>query len=178
MYFIGIVPPDDYLNRVQEFQRKWIQPLGVEPHITLKAQGGLTDDLNWLKNIETICKNFKPFQISLGKPTYFGENILYLSVHSDQIRNLHELIVKSVKPTPEQIKQYFELDQYVPHLTLGKESYGSNISSGISKAQLTEMEEIASTALCPYPTFDVNFVRVYELKDQRYVPLTDLPLGK
>ncbi|MHC8521039.1 hypothetical protein ACPJHQ_06580 [Rossellomorea sp. H39__3] len=38
-YFIGIVPPEEYLERVQQFQNRWMGNVGVEPHITLKAQG-------------------------------------------------------------------------------------------------------------------------------------------
>ena len=41
-YFIGIAPPAEYLERVEHFQRKWMNFLFVEPHVTLKAQGGLT----------------------------------------------------------------------------------------------------------------------------------------
>ncbi|WP_371932625.1 hypothetical protein [Bacillus carboniphilus] len=40
-YFIGIVPPEEYLERVELFQNKWIKQSDVEPHITLKAQGGI-----------------------------------------------------------------------------------------------------------------------------------------
>jgi hypothetical protein len=43
-YFIGIVPPEEYMKRIECFQRRWMNYLGVEPHITLKAQGGLTSD--------------------------------------------------------------------------------------------------------------------------------------
>ena len=73
MYFIGIVPPNDYLVRIEEFQSRWIKQSGVEPHITLKAQGGLTPDKKWIDQIKKVCKDFKPFQLSLGAPKYFGE---------------------------------------------------------------------------------------------------------
>jgi hypothetical protein len=63
-YFIGIVPPEEYLKRIENFQRKGINNLGVEPHITLKAQGGLTPDKKWIDKLK-VCKNFKLFQISL-----------------------------------------------------------------------------------------------------------------
>ena len=67
-YFIGIVPPKEYLKRIELFQTKWMNHLGVEPHITLKAQGGLTPDRKWIDAVEKVCDQFKPFQISLGKP--------------------------------------------------------------------------------------------------------------
>jgi 2'-5' RNA ligase len=53
-YFIGIVPPKEYLDRIEQFQRKWIKHLGVEPHITLKAQGGLTLDKTWINKVKKV----------------------------------------------------------------------------------------------------------------------------
>jgi 2'-5' RNA ligase len=74
-YFIGIVPPEEYLKRIERFQRRWMNYLGVAPHITLKAQGGLTPDKTWIAKVKKVCENFKPFQVSLGKPMYFGDSI-------------------------------------------------------------------------------------------------------
>ncbi|MCM3575310.1 2'-5' RNA ligase family protein [Mesobacillus subterraneus] len=179
-YFIGIVPPEDYLSKIVKFQSKWISQLGVEPHITLKAQGGLTPDKEWINNVQRVCENFKPFQVSLGKPMYFGDNILYLSVNSNKLHQLHKKIVLEVSPSEELIKQYFELDAFVPHLTLGKEQHGGNISTGLSKTELKEMESLADIELSPYPEFEVNFIRVYQLNNekQRYEKYFDITLGK
>lgn len=172
-YFIGITPPHDYLTKVEHFQRKWINFLGVEPHITLKAQGGLTSDKKWIEKVENVCKRIQPFMLTLSKPHYFGANILYLSVTCDQLFPLHEAIVKAISPPEELIKHYFELDDYVGHLTLGKEQYG------ISKSALKDMELLAEKELSPYPTFKVKSIRIYELKlnSKRYEPYVDLPLG-
>ncbi|MBN8191814.1 hypothetical protein JI667_06580 [Bacillus sp. NTK074B] len=45
-YFIGINPPEEYKSRISAFRNKWknnfIDDI-VEPHITLKAQGGLKE---------------------------------------------------------------------------------------------------------------------------------------
>jgi 2'-5' RNA ligase len=41
-YFIGVVPPDDYKNKLITFQKQWSNNLlvdVVEPHITLKISG-------------------------------------------------------------------------------------------------------------------------------------------
>jgi hypothetical protein len=35
--------------------------------------------------------------------------------------------VQEISPSEDLIKQYFELDDFVPHLTLGKEQDGGNI---------------------------------------------------
>ncbi|MBT2641930.1 2'-5' RNA ligase family protein [Bacillus sp. ISL-41] len=178
-YFIGIVPPEEYLTRVVQLQSKWISQLGVEPHITLKAQGGLTPDKKWINKVKRVCENFKPFQVSLGKPSYFGDNILYLSVNSNKLHQLHQKIVQEISPSGELIKQYFELDAFVPHLTLGKEQYGGNISPGLSTKELQEMERAAGIELSPYPEFEVDFIRVYQLNNekQRYEKYLDVTLG-
>jgi 2'-5' RNA ligase len=177
-YFIGIVPPEEFLERVEEFQRKWISQSGVEPHITLKAQGGLSPDKKWMDIVKSVCDNVRPFQVTLGKPKYFGGNILYLSVESSELHILHQKIVKEISPSDELIKKYFELDDFVPHLTLGKETYGGNISTPLSKEGLKEMEIAAGKELSPYPIFRVDFIRVYELNHEkrRYETLLDIPL--
>ncbi len=172
-YFIGIVPPTEYLERVEHFQRKWMNFLIVEPHVTLKAQSGLTPDKKWIKKVENVCKKGMPFELSLAKPEYFGDNILYLSVKSDQLYALHEALVCEIGPSEDLIKQYFELDDFVPHLTLAKEQFG------LSKQELKDMALGADKDLTPYPTFIVESIRVYELNTEtkRYEPYLDLPLG-
>lgn len=178
-YFIGIVPPKEYLERIEHFQSKWINHLGVEAHITLKAQGGLTPDEKWIDKVQKVCEKFKPFQVSLEKPKYFGDNILYLSVNSNNLHKLHQKIVQAISPSEDLLKQYFELDAFVPHLTLGKEQYGGNISTGLSKKELKEMERLADRELTPYPDFEVNFIRIYELniEKQRYEKYLDISLS-
>jgi 2'-5' RNA ligase len=179
-YFIGIVPPKEYLERIEQFQRRWINHQGVEPHITLKAQGGLTPDKKWIDKVQNICNNFNTFHISLDKPKYFGDNILYLTVHSKDLYELHQKIVQEISPSENLIKQYFELDAFIPHLTLGKGQYGGNISTGLSKNELTLMEDLADKELTPFPVFEVDFIRIYELdtEKKRYEKYLDIPLNK
>lgn len=178
-YFIGIVPPTTYLKKIEDFQRRWMNKIRVEPHITLKAQGGLTPDKAWITKIQKVCANFSPFQVSIGQPKYFGDSILYLSVNSAKLYDLHRKIVQAIAPAEDVIKQYFELDAYVPHLTLGKEQYGGNISTELSKIKVMEMEQLASVELTPFPTFEVNFIRVYVLNSdkQQYKKVVDIPLS-
>ncbi len=54
-YFIGIVPMAEYKSKVSAFRSRWGNNNTdevVEPHITLKAQGGLTKDLKWLSKVK------------------------------------------------------------------------------------------------------------------------------
>jgi 2'-5' RNA ligase len=57
-YFLGIVPPDEYKEQVADFQNRWPgNRIGevAEPHITVKAQGGLHRDLVWIDQIKNAC---------------------------------------------------------------------------------------------------------------------------
>jgi 2'-5' RNA ligase len=169
-YFIGIVPPKEYLERIEQFQGKWFYRLGVEPHITIKAQGGLTPDKNWIENVQNVCSHYSSFQLTLNEPQYLGENILYLSVQSDEIHRLHQMLVQKIAPSDDLIKQYFELNDFVPHLTLGHLP---------SQSELKHMETCAKTELIPYPTFDVTFIRIYQsnYEKQIYEKYLDIELA-
>ncbi|MGP4068482.1 2'-5' RNA ligase family protein [Halobacillus sp. B29] len=172
-YFIGIVPPKSYMERVEHFRKQWMTYSIVEPHITLKAQGGLSPDKNWIERVREVCENVRTFSIQVAEPAYFGDHVLYLSVHSEDLVRLHEYIVHEISPSDEQVRKYFELDEFVPHLTLGKESFG------LSKRQLFEMENTASRELSPFPQFEVEFIRIYERKTglDRYEPFEDIYLN-
>jgi 2'-5' RNA ligase len=67
-YFIGIVPPEDYKNKLITFQKQWSNNSlvdVVEPHITLKAQGGLTLDKNWINDVKAVCDRCSSFEVTL-----------------------------------------------------------------------------------------------------------------
>ena len=172
-FFIGIVPPEEDQFKLIHFQHKWkhnrITDV-VEPHITLKAQGGITSDELWIRKVQDVCRNFPSFPITLGKPMFFGEDILYLSATSNELVELHKLIVQTIAPSNELIKRYFELDDFVVHLTLGKTHYG------LTCQELREMEEMAKSELS-IPPFEVYFVRVYqEVEPNTYRKYLDIPL--
>ncbi|WP_405460067.1 2'-5' RNA ligase family protein [Paenibacillus sp. HJGM_3] len=175
-YFIGIVPPRDYREKIISFQRNWKSNgvvNAVEPHITLKAQGGLTPDLRWLDDLENLCKDFSPFRITLTEPRFFGDYVVYLSMKSQELYQLHKKIVQLINPPKELIKKYFELEDFVPHLTLGKTYFG------MSPEELKEMAREAQRFLMPYPTFFVEQIRVYqEMEPFIYVPYLDISLKK
>ncbi|MBU9674480.1 2'-5' RNA ligase family protein [Planococcus sp. CP5-4] len=173
-YFIGISPPADYTNQVSQFRKQWpdnrIDEI-VEPHITLKAQGGLTPDESWLENVRKACEKTNRFRATIGGTAFFGEEILYLQVESQGLKKLHERLVELIEPTDEMIAQYFELDQFIPHLTLAKTSYG------LSAQQLKEMAQLASEALDSC-WFEVDSIRVYQENGTGvYRKYIDIPVG-
>ncbi|TGB04863.1 2'-5' RNA ligase family protein [Halobacillus salinus] len=172
-YFIGIVPPENIFNDIDRFRKKWLTQINSEPHITLKAQGGLTSDKKWIEQVKSVCRNFDPFPLTLEEPSYFSDNILYLSVQSSSLHDLHEKLVHAISPPANSIKQYFELNDFVPHLTLGKKQFG------LTKRELQHMEESARKELTPFDSFDVTYIRIYERfpSDPVYKKLVDVPLG-
>jgi 2'-5' RNA ligase len=112
--------------------------------------------------------------MNLDKPMYFGDFILYLSVNSSNLLDLHQKVVREISPSDDLIKKYFELDDFVPHLTLGK------LQNGLTIQELRDMEKLAENELTPYPNFEVNFIRIYELsiEKQRYEKYLDIFLVK
>lgn len=166
--FLGIVPPEPYMGKLRAFKKD----SHSEPHITLKAP------LDWMEieqkwdAVKKVCESFPRFSVALGKPDFFGHHVLYLSVRSGEIHRLHRQLVE-VLPTPSHLKgRYFELENYVPHLTLAQTSYG------FSWEDLQQVERESEERLTPYPTFEASFVRIYrkDKKGDPYEPYMDVPL--
>ncbi|MBD8836951.1 2'-5' RNA ligase family protein [Paenibacillus sp. FSL K6-4396] len=174
-YFIGIRVPDDYKEKVVTFRDRWSRNRlndVVEPHITVKAQSGLTVDLQWLENVRQACSLIQSFQLSLSEPGSFGSAVTFLSVSTSNVIDLHRRLVNVFSLSQELLDQYFEMDKYHPHLTLGQTYWGLN------ETEIDEMKLLAMNELAPYPTFNVNFVRVYkEVEPNKYVPFVDIQLG-
>ncbi|KQX51234.1 MULTISPECIES: 2'-5' RNA ligase family protein [unclassified Paenibacillus] len=171
-YFIGIVPPDEYKEQIAAFRNRWVSNRlkdVVEPHITVKAQGGLTEDTRWLDNVREICTSIKSFRLSMSGPATFGSAVIFLGVESEEIYVLHKLLVDKVSPSPELIDRYFELGRFHPHLTLGQTYWGMN------ENEIAEMKLAAIHDLAPFPTFQVNYVRIYkEIEQNKYEPFEDI----
>lgn len=92
---------------------------------------------------------------------------------SQELCQLHNKIVQLINPSNELIKKYFELEDFVPHLTLGKTYFG------MSSEELKEMAREAQKFLTPYPTFNVEQIRVYqEIEPLKYVPYKDIALNQ
>ena len=176
-YFIGIVPPEKELSKLKEFRNQWpanrIDEM-VEPHITLKAQGGLVEDESWLDGVKQAAAEFPAFQIQLGEPRFFGEDILYLSMDSPELEQLHQVMAETVGITPEHIDQYFEKDQFLAHMTLAKTAHG------LSREELHEMAAAATLELGANPAFGVESIRVYRkaASQDGYSKYLDIPLMK
>ena len=160
-FFIGITPPETISKKIISFQKSFLNndvPNLVEPHITVKSTGGLTEDKLWLPKIESAIKSFSEFQISFEEVGNFDENIIFLKpAFSQELINLHKTLFDAAGPYyKDPTKKYFENDQYHPHLTLGA------IKWGLTKKDIVEMVKRAELELKNLPAFKVNSIRIYQ----------------
>ena len=175
-FFIGIVPPSPTLEKIADFQKSSSSnrvPFWTEPHITVKAQSGFTDNKKWLEKVEPAVKNFGSIDIALDGLDTFDQGVLFLKVKSEKISALHDILLETIDPSLEDRKKYFELESYNPHLTLG------GIDFGMSKKELDTMQVKAEKILLPVlQDFSADFIRIYmqEKPGAPYKKLIDIIL--
>ena len=170
-HFIGISLPRNYAFQVIEFQRKWVKnalPNVVEPHITVKSQAGLGEDLKWIQEVTEICGTFSTFELSLTGINTFGDSVVFLGVESSKIHQLHRRLVNAISPDLHESEKYFELDRYVPHLSLGTTEFGMN------EVEIRDMRESALNTFTEPYTFTVSHLSIYESRHGSYKPIDKL----
>ena len=175
-FFIGIVPPLTTKERIFEFQKSFPSnkvPYFHEPHITLKAPTGLTEDKMWLAKLIVLIGNYKRFQITLDGFDNFDDRAFFLKLaFSQELMDLHMKLVDLLSPDFV-VNQFYEGPLYHPHLTLGETTWGC-----MNKEDLYLMRKRAEFELYKIPPFQVDFVRVFQKdKDgEPYRKFVDIPL--
>ncbi|WP_414050232.1 2'-5' RNA ligase family protein [Macrococcus animalis] len=168
-YFIGIIPPLHIYDEVIKVQKKYIKKLGVEPHITLKAQSCLTDDEQWIITVENIVRSTPKFNVKLSGTAYFGDIVLYLSIDSEEHNHLHKNIVRELYVPKDEKQKYFEDENYVGHITIGKTTYPSGLSSNqLSVDDLRNMEKEINSNI-KIKSFKVDSVWIYKKEENEYM---------
>ena len=174
-FFIDLVPPVQFSEKVTVFQKRHKEnklPAIVEPHITLKMQDKLTEDLEWLPSVRETIASFYPFKVRISGPDTFGKSVLYLRIESEMILQLHKALVKLFNPSKEEIKENFELDYFTPHLTL------AIVDETLTEELLDQLRLEAEDKFTESFEFNAMFVRVSrENPDGSYSPYEDIPLG-
>jgi 2'-5' RNA ligase len=115
-HFIAVIPP----SHISDTLRQVGSHTMVGPHITVKAQPGLNteDKPDWMGRLRQSLVHFGEVKVRLGSLASFGDTVAYLQVDSPRIHGLHKLLLRSIDPPPEDAARYFELDGWIPHLTL------------------------------------------------------------
>ncbi|MCX6754890.1 MAG: GrpB family protein [Candidatus Nomurabacteria bacterium] len=119
----------------------------AEPHITIKAPGGLLPNELWIANFEEIIKNYKSFRLSFKNIGVFNNSVLYLESDSKILIDMHNKLINKLNCSPELKSRYFEGSQYIPHTTLIQFKKGfysdiikKDIESELLKIKNTKME--------------------------------------
>jgi 2'-5' RNA ligase len=116
-YYIAAEPPKRHLQRIAAAMRQLGNPLPT-PHITVTAPSGLAPSLAWLDDVSNLVAHHLQFNIVLGEVDTFKGRVLYLSVQSPGLAQLHEDIGEILAPSQELTTRLPENRPYVPHLTL------------------------------------------------------------
>ncbi|WP_323703330.1 2'-5' RNA ligase family protein [Mammaliicoccus sp. Dog046] len=176
MYFLGIVPPERIYKIIIDVQQKYMEKIGVEPHITLKAQSCLTNNHTWFPKVEKVIKTTEQFLVKPKGLEFFGEEVLYVSLESQELKTLHNQLINVLEVPKQYREQYFEGELFVPHITIGKVDYFNDISSGMNYQTLLKIKNELLEKIAFEP-FLVEQVVIYEYRDDKYIPYQSIDLN-
>ncbi|MGG3280027.1 2'-5' RNA ligase family protein [Paenibacillus solani] len=154
-YTFAIVPSFDICEKIIAVREKYQYVSSSEPHITVKASCGISDDMKWLPACQSIISSFGNFQITVGLPNYFGnKDVLYLEIISEELIELHKGLVSVFDADEEQIKKCFELQYYKPHITIARKSR-------LSESAIEEIRKAISPYFRSEHVFSVSSVGLF-----------------
>lgn len=161
-YFIGAPIPNSYKNKI-EMLRAEFKFLTTEPHITIVPPPSLPDEDSFIGDLVEVCKKIKPFKVKLKSIGQFGNRVLYVNVHSEELMNLYENIFMTLNIEKEK-------RDYTPHLTIVKQRPKRPVDIEIVKKK-------AEIKLIPYPEYTLNSIVVYYQPKEKfiYVPYMEIP---
>ena len=166
--FLGLAAPPEFAREVQAWQRS-LSHVITAPHITLKAPGGLTDDLAWLPQVQQACARFSPLVVTLSGVRTFGKRVIYLGVRGERLPDLHRALLAAVSPAR---RLAHEGEGYTPHLTIVLTDAPLGVPFG-------EALELARRTFTAPVSFTADSVRLYRkpIPGTPYQPERDFPLG-
>ncbi|MBS7563210.1 2'-5' RNA ligase family protein [Mucilaginibacter sp. Bleaf8] len=172
-FFAGIIPPQDIADSILAIQR----PYGdnrLEPHITLRPPVTPADTNKWLSAVTNIAANYQPFQIQLSGTGRFGKGVLFISIESAPLHELHTALVPALELF-EPTSTAHKFEQYHPHMTLGRAWCGFT-PDAFRQMQALADDYMASGSI----TFEATHIRIYQKPDDqgRFQPYRDIPLGR
>lgn len=123
-YFIGITLPEDLSRQISAVQHDLFIPGKVRepltPHITLLQPDLLESSppSYLVPKVERATDAKLPIIVSLGKAALFDQRVLYVAVHSPELYELHEELVKLL---PDRVRAMYDISrEFVPHVTLAQ----------------------------------------------------------
>jgi 2'-5' RNA ligase len=116
-FYVALKPTGNTLTRIVDVMGQLGNPC-PDPHITLRAPDNLTSDLTWLASLKELAATAEPFAVAFAETRTFGDRVLYLSVDSIGVIELHERILKVLGPDRGFAGASSPAKPYVAHLTL------------------------------------------------------------
>lgn len=164
-YFIGASIPHNYKNKI-ELLRAEFRFLTTEPHITIVPPPALQDDDSFIKDLIEVCKKTKPFKIKLTNLGQFGNRVLFVGIHSQELIKLYDNIFNELNLEK-------EIRGYTPHLTIVKQRPRRPVD-------IDKVRQRAEIKLLPSLEYTLNSITVYHQPKERfiYVPYMEIPLGE
>lgn len=115
-YYLGLEVPPGPRRRLEQTMRHLGDHFPL-PHVTIIAPPRLGSDLGWLEPVRAVVAAFPRFTVSLGAAQTFGDRVLYLTVRSAPLAQLHRDLLAVVGPAAEHDGRT-EDPSYTAHLTL------------------------------------------------------------
>lgn len=164
-YFIGAPIPKIYKNKI-EMLRAEFRFFSTEPHITLVPPPALPDEDVFIDRVIEVCQATQPFKVRLNKLDQFGSRVLYVSVDSPGLLDLHKKLY-------ENLNLQHEKRGFTPHLTLVKQRPKRPVD-------IEKIRKRAETKLISPPEYTLSSIVVYHQAKEGsiYLPYMEIPLGQ
>ncbi len=162
-YFIGAPIPKIYKNKI-EMLRAEFRFFTTEPHITLVPPPALPDEDIFIEKVVEVCRTTSPLNINLGNLDQFGNRVLYVSVDSPGLIDLHKKLYHN-------LNLQHERRGFTPHLTIVKQRPKRPID-------IETIRKRAEIKLIPTYEYTLNSIIVYHQPKEHsiYVLYMEIPL--
>ena len=176
-YFIAIPILGELSEKIKNFRRTFLTGslMMAEPHVTVKAHGGLSGDEKWVSKIKEAIEKTNCFELTLKGVDTFGNKVILLKAEPfEKLFQIHKMIVDEVNPGEADIKKYHELGSYAPHSTL----YEATTTE--DHAKFLEIFNLATNAFNEKFSFNVSTIRIYkqDIAGMPYRKLIDIELAQ
>lgn len=123
-YFIGIALPNDLSHQIETIQKEILKDQAVMqplvPHITLLHPNILMSlsPMYFVPQVKTLADKKLPISVELTKTGKFDERVLYITVKSHDLMDLHQEMISLLPPD---IRARYQVGRsFIPHITIAQ----------------------------------------------------------
>ncbi|HSX41033.1 MAG TPA: 2'-5' RNA ligase family protein [Candidatus Saccharimonadales bacterium] len=172
--FIAIPVANQLNSKIEVFHaqplfQQNMRPSHVEPHITLKAPQIVDDVQQWMATATEAIRGHAPLSIKGIKIDFITPHTLALFLEPDPLQDLQRSLATALAAYNSAGIDRHEVN-FHPHVTIGRSDHRFNTP------QQGELIRLAESFLEPYPTLQLNLVRLYAHDGHRYYGIKDIKL--